>query len=88
MSPMPTTTTVEINGYACRELRIRSGLDIAPFAAQVGIQRASMANIELGYRQRVSAKTFAKILAALAITDRRVLLANPHGAVEAEAVAS
>lgn len=81
-------TTIEINGYALRELRIRSGVEIAPLSKQVGIHRASMANLELGHRQRVSPKVFNAILSALAITDRRVLLANPHAAVEAEAVAS
>ena len=80
-------TTIEINGYALRELRIRSGLEIAALAQQVGIHRASMANLELGHRQRVSPKVFNAMLSALAITDRRVLLANPHGVV-ADSVAS
>jgi len=79
----PAPTTFEINGYALRELRKRSGVEIADLAKQVGIHRASMANIELGHRQQVSAKTFSAILSALAITDQRVLMANPHGVAEA-----
>lgn len=83
----PTTNTIEINGYALRELRVRSGLEASPFAAQIGVHRAALANIELGHRQRVSPKTFNAILSALTVSDRRVLLANPHG-VAAEAVSA
>lgn len=75
---MPSTT-IEINGYALRELRIRSGLEIATLADQVGIHRASMSNLELGHKQRVSPTVFNALLSALTITDRRVLLAHPHG---------
>lgn len=84
---MPVTaTTIEINGYALRELRKRSGLGVAEFAAQVGVQRPYIAKIELGYSKRVSPKVFNAILSTLTITDRRVLLAHPHGAtVPAEA---
>jgi transcriptional regulator with XRE-family HTH domain len=84
---MPTTpTTVEVNGYAIRELRIRSGLGVAELAQQVGVTRAYIAKIELGHSRRVSPKMFAALLASLSIQDRRSLLANPHGAAELEAV--
>lgn len=78
---MPTAapTTVEINGFALRELRMRSGLGVAQLAEQVGVQRPYIAKIELGHSRRVSPKVFNALLAALTITDRRVLLANPHG---------
>lgn len=84
-----TPTTVEVNGYALRELRIRSGLGVMDLANQVGVKRPYIAKIELGHSRRVSPKVYTALLEALSITDRRVLLANPHGLIdEAEAVAS
>lgn len=74
-----TATTIEVNGFALRELRIRSGLGVAELAEQVGVKRPYIAKIELGHSRRVSPRVFAALLAALSITDRRVLLANPHG---------
>lgn len=76
---MPTPTTIEINGYALRELRMRSGLGVAELAAQVEVKRPYIAKIELGHSQRVSPKVFNALLSALTISDRRVLLAHPHG---------
>lgn len=75
-----TATTIEINGFALRELRIRSGLGVAELAEQVGVQRPYVAKIELGHSQRVSPKVFNALLRALTINDRRALLADPHGA--------
>lgn len=82
-----TATTIEVNGYALRELRVRSGIGVADLAKQVGVQRPYIAKIELGHSRRVSPKVYTALLSALSITDRRVLLANPHGAVELEATA-
>lgn len=82
---MPATTTYEVNGFALRELRKRSGLGVADLAAQVGVQRPYIAKIELGHSRRVSPKVFNALLAALVIEDRRALLANPFGADEAAA---
>ena len=82
-----TQTTVEVNGYALRELRVRSGIGVADLAAQVGVQRPYIAKIELGHSRRVSPKVYTALLSALSITDRRVLLANPHGAGDLEATA-
>lgn len=82
---MPSTnTTYEVNGYAIRELRMRSGLGVAELAAQIGVQRPYVAKIELGHSRRVSPKVFNALLAALTIQDRRALLANPHGGAEIE----
>lgn len=75
-----TQTTVEVNGYAIREIRVRTGIGVADLAKTVGVQRPYIAKIELGHSQRVSPKVFNALLSALAITDRRVILANPHGA--------
>lgn len=79
-----TATTIEVNGFALRELRIRSGLGVADLAGQTGVQRPYIAKIELGHSRRVSPKVFNALLSALSINDRRVLLANPHGADLAE----
>jgi transcriptional regulator with XRE-family HTH domain len=73
-----TPTTIEVNGYALREIRVRSGVDMTPFAELVGVTRSYLAKIELGRNRRVSPKVYAAILAALDIRDRRTLLANPH----------
>ena len=82
-----TQTTVEVNGYALRELRVRSGIGVADLAEQVGVQRPYIAKIELGHSKKVSPKVYNALLSALAITDRRVLLANPHGAGDLGATA-
>jgi transcriptional regulator with XRE-family HTH domain len=75
-----TATTIEINGFALRELRMRSGLGVLELAQSVGVQRPYIAKIELGHSTRVSPKVFNAILQALVIVDRRALLANPHSA--------
>lgn len=78
---------VEINGFIIRELRKREGLSVEEIAERAKVTRAYIAKIELGHSERVSPKVFNALLAAFAIDDRRVLLANPHGtAVALEAV--
>lgn len=76
---MPATkTTVEVNGFVVRELRIRDGLSVQELADRTGVQRPYIAKIELGHSQRVSPKMFAALLSTFSLNDRRVLLANPH----------
>lgn len=79
-----TPTTIEVNGYALRELRVRSGIGVAELAEQVGVKRPYIAKIELGHSRRVSPKVYNALLNALAITDRRVLMTNPHGIADVE----
>lgn len=74
-----TKPHVEINGFVVRELRIREGRSVEALAEQCGVKRPYIAKIELGHSRRVSPGMFNSLLAALAIQDRRVLLANPHG---------
>lgn len=88
MSPSPTPTTVEVNGFAVRELRIRSGMEVLDLAGKCGVQRAYIAKIELGHSRRVSPKVYKALLDALTIHDRRTLLANPHGTDVAESVSA
>lgn len=79
-----TPTTISVNGFALRELRIRSGIGVSQLASQVGVQRAYIAKIELGHSRRVSPKVYNAILESLAITDRRTLMIDPY-ALEATA---
>jgi predicted transcriptional regulator len=72
-------TTVEINGFALRDIRVRTGVGVAELAERVGVKRPYIAKIELGHSQRVSPKVYNALLSALAINDRRVLMSNPHG---------
>lgn len=76
---MPTSNTVEINGFLVRELRKRDGLSVVELAERVGVKRPYIAKIELGHSRRVSFRIFQSLLAAFAIEDHRVLLAKPYG---------
>jgi transcriptional regulator with XRE-family HTH domain len=75
---MATDPTIEVNGFAYREIRMRSGVDTEPCAKAIGISRAYLANIELGQRVRVKPSVFTGMLNALQIRDRRAILADPH----------
>jgi transcriptional regulator with XRE-family HTH domain len=84
-----TPTNIEVNGFAIREIRIRSGIGVGPCADQAGISRPYLARIELGARIRVSPGTLAGLLSALQVADRRAILSNPHAdAVEVSEAAS
>lgn len=72
-------TTIEVNGFAFREIRVRSGMDIAPCAAEIGISRPYLARIEYGERVRVRPSVFVAMLRVLQISDRRAILSNPLG---------
>lgn len=79
MFHMPSSNTVEINGYLVRELRKRNGLSVVELARLLDCTRPHVANMELGHRRRVSLKTLNALVAAFSIEDRRALLANPYG---------
>lgn len=72
-------TTIEVHGPAIRALRTLSGLGVAELAEAVGVNRPYVAKIELGHSRRVSPKVFNALVAALALEDRRAILANPYG---------
>lgn len=84
---MSTGTTIEINGFAVRERRVREGKAVAALAAEVGVQRPYIAKIELGHSRRVSPAVFNALVVALAVQDRRSLMANPYAAIDLEATA-
>lgn len=78
--PSPTTatsSTVEINGYALRCIRKLMNVSPRELAEKIGRDRTYIVKIETGH-PRVSTDTFAALVEALAIEDRRVLLAAPH----------
>jgi transcriptional regulator with XRE-family HTH domain len=76
---MPTSNTVEINGFLIRELRKRGGLSVVELAERIGVKRPYVAKIELGHSRRVSVKVFNALIATFAIEDHRALLAKPYG---------
>ena len=75
---MPAPTTVEINGYALREIRKRSGVAVQALADQLGIARSYIARMETGHTVRVSPTVFEALNEALNIDDKRTLMARPH----------
>lgn len=75
-----TKPAVEINGYVVRALRIRDGLSMETLADLADVKRAYINKIEVGLSRQVSPKVFNALIAAFSLTDRRVLLADPHGA--------
>lgn len=79
MTNTTTPPTVAVNGFAFREIRIRSGIDALPCAEAVGIDRSYLNRIENGARVRVRPAVFAGMVRALGLADRRAILADPHG---------
>jgi transcriptional regulator with XRE-family HTH domain len=87
MTHSNTPPTVEINGFAVREIRMRSGIDAAPCAELAGIDRSYLNRLETGVRIRVSPSVLARLMGALQLSDRRAILANPHTAASDAEVA-
>jgi transcriptional regulator with XRE-family HTH domain len=81
-----TRTTVEINGYALREIRVRSGVSVQDVADAIGCNRSYVARMETGHTHRVSPAVFEGLTRALTITDKRALMAFPHVVVELEGI--
>lgn len=75
-----TSSTVAINGYALRWGRKLSNLTPAALAKVIDRDRTYIVKIETGAVTQVSTETFDKLVVALALEDRRALLAFPHGA--------
>lgn len=75
-----TATTIEVHGPALRDIRTRSGIEVAELAEAVGVKRPYITKIELGHSRRVSPRVYNALLDALGIKDRRALMVNPYGA--------
>lgn len=80
--PTPNRTaassTVAINGYALRWGRKLMNLTPAALAKVIDRDRTYIVKIETGAVTRVSTDTFDALVKALAIEDRRALMALPH----------
>lgn len=77
--------TVDIHGYALREIRVREGRKVAELAVALECDRSYIARLELGHARRVSRPFYYKLCDELHIEDRRALLANAPGRDEAVA---
>ena len=75
---MSRAPTVEVNGYAGREVRNILHFDAAEVANKMGVTANYLWRIENGTKTRISTKVFRAWQDALLIADRRALLANPH----------
>jgi len=73
-----TSSTVAINGYALRWGRKLSNLTPAALSKVIDRDRTYIVKIETGAVTRVSVETFEALVLALALEDRRALLAFPH----------
>jgi len=76
--PPATSSTVQINGYALRWGRKLMNLTPAALAKVIERDRSYIVKIETGAVTRVSTDTFDALVKALAMEDRRALLAAPH----------
>lgn len=67
--------TIDIHGYALRELREAKGRAVAELAEKLDVDRSYITRLELGHSKRVSRVFYAKLLKELDIRDHRALLA-------------
>ena len=72
-----STTSVEIQGFALRVIRERSGQKMAEVAEALNVDRSYINKIETGHSKRVSTVFYSRLLAQLNLADYRALLANP-----------
>lgn len=67
--------TIDIHGYALREIREAKGRKVADLAASLGCDRSYITRLELGHSKRVSRVFYAQLLKELDVRDYRALLA-------------
>lgn len=79
------SSTVPINGYALRAIRKLMNIGPAELAERIERDRTYIVKIERGSVERVSTSTFEQLVRALAIEDRRALLAVPHASAKGDA---
>jgi transcriptional regulator with XRE-family HTH domain len=77
MNQTRTPANVEINGATIRHLRVHNGFGVTALARELGCSPAYVSRMESGRAKRVSPAMFAKLRAALAVIDPRVLMAKP-----------
>jgi transcriptional regulator with XRE-family HTH domain len=70
-------SSVAVHGPALRHIRQLTGLTTAQLADEADITRDYLRKIELGFNRSVAPSVYARLIFALRIDDRRVLLADP-----------
>lgn len=70
-------SAVAVNGPALRHIRLLTGVGAAALSRGLGVSRAYITKLELGYNARVSGAFYIRLCEALNIEDRRVLMVNP-----------
>lgn len=73
-------TAVPINGAALREIRRRSGIEIADLARRVDVSRPYLSKIELGHSRQVSPTVYNRLLLELRIDNWLALHGDAQGA--------
>ncbi|GAC1374246.1 MAG: hypothetical protein NVSMB4_01520 [Acidimicrobiales bacterium] len=76
----PERTVVAVHGPAIRAIRNFHGIRTDDFATTLGVTRAYVTKLELGYSRHVSPALYRKILTALSVKDWKALLADPWAA--------
>lgn len=66
---------VRINPAALRHIRRVTGVGVTQLASEVRVSPSYISNLEASRRDAVSPAVFARLCAALRITDRRALMA-------------
>ncbi|MFD9630151.1 helix-turn-helix domain-containing protein [Streptomyces violascens] len=81
----PPATTYLVNGAALRTRRMELGMDLAECAAEAGISRPYLNQLELGHRRRLRPPTYSALRTALQLdpADHR-LLAPPEDSTRKE----
>jgi transcriptional regulator with XRE-family HTH domain len=74
---MPQTTTVEVDGDAIRDRRLRAGLDTKQLADAMGISADYLRRLETGRRRRLGTAKYARLCKQLSAIYGSDLLA-PH----------
>jgi transcriptional regulator with XRE-family HTH domain len=76
--PRPERFVVTVHGPTLRHLRRGLGLTVARLAAEVDVSTSYIRQLELGHVRTVGVDVYDRLCDRLRLTDRRVLLADPH----------
>lgn len=67
--------TIEVHGFALREIREIRGRTVADLADSLGVDRSYITHLEVGSKRRVSPELYHALCAELLVRDVRALLA-------------
>lgn len=67
--------TIEVHGFALREIRELRGRTVADLAQALGVDRSYITHLEVGSKRRVSPALYHALCAELFVRDPRALLA-------------